>query len=155
MNQKVPSDLSAECDGVKRQLHEKILLTESEDTDHGCITGEKSKKEDPYQPTVLWRFVEVLMDESQSDSIEVTFHQCKKNAGCSKQRIQRQCNRSLTVLESETEDTRQGSTVSVAFNRVDETSDACWKQKQTNYTFQPAEPSSSAGEMLLIKVISV
>jgi len=151
-SQKVQSVLAAECDSVESRLREKILLTESEDTDHGCTTGEKLKKEDQYQPTVLWRFIEVLIDESQSDAIQVTFHQCKKNASCSKQRIQGQCSCSLTVLESETEGTRKGSTVSVPFKRVDETSNACLKR---NYTFQPAEPSSSTGEMLLIKVIFV
>lgn len=145
-NSKQQTDLAGECNSVESQLHEKILLTESQDIDHRCTTREKSKKEDQYQPTTLWRFIKVLTDYSQSDSIEVTFQQCKKNSSCSKQRVKGQCNRSSTVLESETE-------LTIPFKPVGEMSNACRKQKQASSALQLAKPSNSAGEMLFIKVI--
>ena len=145
--------MAAEPHNVESQPQKKVFLTKSEDVDHEqCTASEKRKKQHEYQPTTLWQFIEVLADESQSNSIQVSFTQCKKHASCSKQRLQDQCSPPSTVHEVQPERTEGGNNSSFTPSTEMQKAQQKKKKKKKNEKLQPLESSNSSEDMLLIKV---
>jgi len=107
----------------------------------------RSRNIDQYQPTTLWQFIEVLTDDQQSNSIRVTFQQCKKDANCSKQQLQGQSNQSSTDGETRAKRTEEGSA-----SCVRELRPARKKKKLKNGTLHPPVQSDNAEDMLFVKV---